>query len=277
MGINAEMVTITAGLRSAGKLTGRSVVEIGAQDVCVVKDVSRAIIVQHGFTESRTELDKAADLYAALGFDDYSCIDASGEYGALVFDLNNDIGKTYGFRRTFDLVTNLGTAEHCFDQRTVFKNLHDLCNVGGVMIHALPAQGNVNHAFFNYHPRFFVDLAAANGYEIVLLAFTVDYKPVLHTYSKEEFRKWDSHDILFYCALRKLQDREFTLPFDGMFSAINRIEGYHDTGVNPLSTEFAPYFMGGNWEYTKVIVTEQQPDQPRRGWLSRILKVAGGR
>lgn len=257
MGINAELVKLAAQLRRSNILQGDSVIELGAQDVCVVDGVIRKTLSDFAFDNlPGSAIDDARQLYACLGFAHYHCIDASGERGALVFDLNEDLRSRYSYNEKFDLVTNLGTAEHCFDQRAVFKNIHDLCKPGGIVIHALPAQGNVNHAFYNYHPRFFADLGAANAYELVDLSFTVDYKPTLFKFSKDQFQQWDSHDILLYATFRKTRDSEFSLPFDGMFASQSQLDGYLDLGIDPLSTEFAPYLKGGNWDNTKGIVQD---------------------
>jgi len=256
MGINAELVRLIAHLRASGLLPGDSVIEAGAQDVCVVEEVVAKILAEYRIDFSERKSSTAVDLYSYFGFNRYVSIDAGGAGGALMFDLNKDVREHYQFVETFDLVTDLGTAEHCFNQFSVFKNLHDLCKPDGVMIHALPAQGNVNHGFYNYHPRFFADLAVANNYEIMNLAFTVDYKPMLIKYSKEEFQKWDSHDLLFYAVLRKKDTSPFISPFDGMFSSGNRLPGYVATGVDPLVTEFSPYLKGGNWENTKGLTGE---------------------
>lgn len=276
MGINAELVSLIASLRRSGPATDGSVIELGDQAVCVATKVAADILREHGLPLLSSPVVKAADLYRSLGYTVYSSIDASGENGALVFDLNKDIGSHYDFREQFDLVTNLGTAEHCFDQRSVFKNIHDLCRTGGLMIHAAPSQGNVNHSFYNYHPRFFMDLAKANGYEVVNLSFTVDYTPRLIEYSKENFRKWDSHDILLYAVLRKTDDREFVVPFDGMFSQMNALDGYYDTGIDPLVTEYSPYLKGGRWENTHGIeLLSPAPVKPNI-LIRAINKIFGG-
>jgi SAM-dependent methyltransferase len=255
MGINAELVRLVADLRTRYAFTGNSVIEMGAQDVCVAPEVvSNILAAYHIQVPQLQKTTNASELYLHLGFNHYRSIDASGSRNALVFDLNKDFQEHYQFVETFDLVTNLGTAEHCFNQFSVFKNLHDLCKPRGVMIHALPAQGNVNHGFYNYHPRFVADLAAANSYEILDLSFTVDYKPALIKYSKEEFQKWDSHDLLFYAVLLKKNHSSFCLPFDGMFASANQLLGYVTTTVDPLVTEFSPYLKSGNWENTKGTV-----------------------
>ncbi len=263
MGINAELIRLLADLRRRALVTGNAIVETGAQDVCVVPEVLEKILETRSFSAHANAV-QAAELYAHLGFDHYRCIDANGGNGALVFDLNKDLREQYEFGETFDLVTNLGTAEHCFDQHAVFKNLHDLCKPGGIMIHALPAQGNVNHGFYGYNPRFFADLAAANGYEIVDLSFTVDYKPVLIQYTKAAFQKWDSHDLLFYAVFRKMNESPFRVPFDGMFASANRITGYVATSIDPLATEFSPYLKGGDWENTKGIVRDESDREGSR-------------
>ncbi|MGR9426786.1 hypothetical protein [Rhizobium leguminosarum] len=251
MGINAELVELAARLRQSGILTGHSVIELGAQDVCVVEPAIRTILSDFKLPMIESKVEQADELYRCLGFTEYRSIDASGEKNAFLFDLNNDLRETYAFQDRFDLVTNLGTAEHCFDQRSVFNNIHNLCRVGGIIIHALPAQGNVNHAFYNYHPRFFIDIAVANKYEIINFSFTVDYNPELIKYTPENFRKWDAHDILFYAVFRRTDASEFRLPFDGMFAAQNQLVGYSNAGINPLVTDFAPYLKTGNWENTK--------------------------
>lgn len=268
MGINVEFMKLVFDLRLNIPEIGNSVVEIGAQDVCAAKEVIRQVYFDH--VQGRSEQSDgsnifgkekyyAEDIYALAGFNHYVCIDACGNNNAIVYDLNNDLNSYYSFQETFDLVTNLGTSEHVFNQFSVFKNLHDLCKIGGVMIHALPMQGNVNHGFFNYHPRFIADLAAANNYEILKLAFTVDYKSQLIEYTQDAFKKWDSHDVLFYAVLRKLSDSEFNIPFDGMFASINRLKGYSDIALDPMVTEFAPYLKTGCWENTKGVVADNLP------------------
>lgn len=111
-----------------------------------------------------------ADYYRALGFAAYRTIDVNARYDSLVMDLNRDLALHYGFRETFDLVTNNGTGEHVFNQSAVFSNAHALCKVGGVMLHVLPFVNYLNHGFFSYNPILFHDLAAANRYDVCRLS-----------------------------------------------------------------------------------------------------------
>jgi SAM-dependent methyltransferase len=252
MGINSELIRLVADYRNRNLITGKSIVEIGAQSVCAAPEIVSQILNEYRMGNRNLDpIDTAIRIYAQMGFSKYTCIDANGQHGALVFDLNNDLREYYKFKEIYDVVTNLGTAEHCFNQYAVFKNLHNLCRPGGVIIHALPVQGNVNHGFYNYHPRFFADLAIANRYEIISLSFTVDYRPALYPYTLKNFKRWDSHDLLFYAVLRRIADTSFQTPFDGMFTTANQLNGYKTDKANPLKTIFTPYLKGGRWENTR--------------------------
>jgi hypothetical protein len=114
----------------------------------------------------------AAGFWEWLGLK-YVSIDFDGTASAIALDLNFDeiparmAGK-------FQLVTNLGTTEHVANQLQAFKVIHDLCAVGGVMMHNVPAQGYVNHGLVNYNPKFFWLLARSNGYRVLHMTMSTD-------------------------------------------------------------------------------------------------------
>ena len=91
-----------------------------------------------------------------------TAIDYNGTAQALRLDLNQPID----LQRQFDVVMDLGTAEHIFNVAQFFKTLHDHTRPGGVMVHGLPFAGWVDHGFYNFNPTFYWDLAAANGYAV---------------------------------------------------------------------------------------------------------------
>ena len=51
--------------------------------------------------------------------------------------------------------------------------MHDFARAGAAMVHVVPFTGYFNHGLFNYHPIFFVLLAAANGYQIDYLGLSL--------------------------------------------------------------------------------------------------------
>ena len=105
------------------------------------------------------------EYFEDLGYSEYIAIDINTELRSIAMDLNFILKDKYNYTEQFDLVTNNGTGEHIFDQRTVFENMHNLCKVGGIMLCVLPFAPWINHGFYNYHPALFRDIAAANGYE----------------------------------------------------------------------------------------------------------------
>ncbi len=105
------------------------------------------------------------DLLSKAGLD-YLSYDIFEGYKTFIFDLNRDSvpRKHLG---AFDVVLNCGTSEHVLGQYNCFKVIHDATNLGGVMYHEVPFTGYLDHGYLNYQPQLFIDLAKANGYEII--------------------------------------------------------------------------------------------------------------
>jgi hypothetical protein len=99
--------------------------------------------------------------YDNAGVELYVAIDLSGRNGSVKIDLC----KNYDFISQFDIVTNYGTIEHINDQYHVLKNMHDLCVIGGIMLHTLPAVGHwPKHGRYYYTPPFAYELAKLAKY-----------------------------------------------------------------------------------------------------------------
>lgn len=109
------------------------------------------------------------DFWTCLGFR-YCCIDVDGSPHSVPLDLNFDLVPAT-LNHQFGLVTNYGTSEHICNQLNIFKAAHDLVDLDGVMIHHLPAGGNMSHGFFNYNFKFFWMLARSNDYEWLYAQF----------------------------------------------------------------------------------------------------------
>ena len=102
----------------------------------------------------------------------YVCIDHDGRHGALRLDLNFCLAEDIGER--FDIVSNHGTSEHCINQVNIFKLMHDLCKVGGLIIHIVPSwpwEGTREGNFYYYSMGLFHDIAEANDYEKLVIQY----------------------------------------------------------------------------------------------------------
>jgi SAM-dependent methyltransferase len=131
---------------------GGRVCELGAQNLYI--------------KESPAGWPYAHELYESLGAELYNCIDLNGENKAIIQDLSKplDLEDSY----VFDFVTNFGTSEHVSCLYNCFKNIHNLCVENGIIICENPKTGNwPGHGFHYMTEAFYIDLAAACGYEIL--------------------------------------------------------------------------------------------------------------
>jgi hypothetical protein len=110
--------------------------------------------------------------YESIGCERYESIDGNGR-GTLTFDLNNTIHddvhrpRTALTRGSFDLVTDLGTGEHIFDQASVWRSMHWLVKAGGYIAIERPTTAYPKHCFYLVNECLLRDVAAANQYDVV--------------------------------------------------------------------------------------------------------------
>ena len=107
----------------------------------------------------------AGELFEAIGMI-YDAIDIADGYKTTIVDLNsrhlpaNMVGA-------YDSVVNCGTSEHILNQMNVFAAIHAATKQNGLIMHAVPSVGYVDHCYFTYTSRLFFDLAGYNQYEVV--------------------------------------------------------------------------------------------------------------
>ncbi len=105
---------------------------------------------------------------ALLDYQRITAIDFHGTPAAMQIDLNHPTGLD----ERFDVLIDCGTAEHVFNVFQFFKTCHELTRPGGLMVHATPFCGWIEHGFYSFNPTFYWDLAAANGYAVVMMVYT---------------------------------------------------------------------------------------------------------
>ena len=148
-------------------------------------------------------------------------IDLHGTEKALRLDLNTAID----LRRRFDTVLNLGTAEHVFDIAQTFRTIHAHTAPNGLMIHAMPFSGWVDHGFYNVNPTFYRDIAAINGYGMLSMIYAemrplrlvpiIDPQDILAMVERNRIGK----SSLLYAVLRMPNaERAFRIPTQGFYA-----------------------------------------------------------
>lgn len=182
---------------------------------------------------SQFGVETTKEYYTKLGYKNYLAIDVNTEMDAVAMDLNYMLNDRYGFNETFSLVTNNGTGEHLFNQYSVFANAHNVCEVGGIMIHILPLY-SFDHGFFNFNQNLFAALAYQNDYEIIeswISTTRMNYceKDVEFTLKRQTtldrelgITEWDkTYGPEIAVAMRKTDEREFEIPMQYLYSGDN--------------------------------------------------------
>jgi hypothetical protein len=244
MGMGASTLPLLMALKRRGYIPNSSaVIEIGAQqlddsflsaknDIAATgrffgitsRPPSFAWTGPRSDTNALAGAPLAREFWTWLGFS-YASIDIDGSPGSIPLDLNYDevpiefIGK-------YDVVTNFGTTEHVANQLQSFKIVHDLTTPGGLMLHVLPASGDLNHGLVSYNPKFFWMLGRSNGYKIAfmtmgqsernsglpqnLLEFLALYEPR----AANDFNAFRMPVTSIVVALQKVFDTPFVAPLD---------------------------------------------------------------
>lgn len=150
-----------------------------------------------------------------------TAIDFHGTEKALKLDLNGPVS----LERQYQLVMNLGTAEHVFNVAQVFKTIHDYTAPGGHMLHGLPFSGWVDHGFYNFQPTFYWDLAITNQYKIEQAVYAelspgklleITSREMLLQMAKEETIGKNS---LIYVLFKKPDiESDFKIPMQGYYA-----------------------------------------------------------
>lgn len=107
----------------------------------------------------------AGELFEVAGMS-YDSVDIANGYKTTIVDLNTRTLPSRMWQK-YDAVLNFGTSEHILNQMNTFAAVHDATSEGGLMLHNVPSVGFVDHGYFCYTSRFFLDLASYNEYEIV--------------------------------------------------------------------------------------------------------------
>jgi hypothetical protein len=264
VGVGLKVLIEIRRLAEAGRLPfGGQIVELGSQNLyCagyadILRDQiaffgSRAPTAHRTAALSDTELERLADgglmatLMTACGFG-YRALDIFEADRTTLFDLNVDAPGA-DLAGKFDLVTNFGTTEHVMNQLQCFRTMHELARVGGIFYHDLPHGGFPDHGYFHYTPRFFEDLARANGYAVEALRITQgeSRRPTeaLRTFG---YKTEAYHDFGIEAVLRKTSSAPFAVPLETSTSRVldvGFLTGAHRHAAGFATTSWARRLRG---------------------------------
>lgn len=226
-----------------------SVLELGSQ--VIERQVGKKYFLEYSrLIDKDIKIDSLEyslkSFYSIMGFKTYNSIDTDGRLDSYAFDLNKLIAEEYNFTKTFDLVTNMGTTEHVFNQSASFENVHNLTSTNGLMIHWVPVYGWINHGFYQISPIIFEDLAFENKYNVLKRQLIIREDGI----SKEKIIDIDDINValrsrtlfqqsvksgitmVYICILEKQTNEKFKTPFQGLYRQTNTVQGYKQREEN---------------------------------------------
>ncbi len=214
-----------------------SVCESGSQELNMTAKEFHGIVQAHGLSDYDRQdfalLDKfpgtpresARKLYQLLGAQNYTCLDLNKEHGAIGHDLNTPFDDRSKWEQ-FDLVTDFGCNEHCFNVMEAYRTLHRLLKPGGYMVICQPRYAETN-GYYLMDESFYEGLAAANGYKIVQAQYVTtelnrareEREQFLIPLSRDLLRIIDLNAVkisIIYC-LQKVSSEDFVIPYQDKF------------------------------------------------------------
>jgi SAM-dependent methyltransferase len=152
--------------------------------------------------------------FANLGFERVHSSDISDYEGADIIGDLNDPSFADRVPGQFDLVYDHGTIEHIFDAPTALRTINRLTRKGGVVVHSAPANGFMDHGFWQLSPDLLRSFYQSAGFEVLTCAllvlgprpFAVPVKQNYYRSHGREFVAQHFPEALLVFAARKTQE-----------------------------------------------------------------------
>lgn len=124
---------------------------------------SEEICRRHGIKQR--QIPDAHSMFSVLGckLDVYDIVQERG--CEIICDLNHRLDPKFK-AFNYDIVLDVGTAEHVFNIAQAMMNMAGMVKHNGYIIHENPFLMG-NHGFYNLNPTFYADFYGANGFELL--------------------------------------------------------------------------------------------------------------
>ena len=131
-----------------------------------VREDSRQIAAWHGLAKVLDRVYESRQVFRELGYD-LDVIDIHAARGdEIIVDLNQPLPADFG--RTYELMLDTGTCEHCFNIGQAALNLAGLVKKDGYLLQVMPLN-RFDHGFYNVNPTWFYDFYPSNGFDFLFL------------------------------------------------------------------------------------------------------------
>jgi len=172
---------------------------------------SEAICRRHGLP--KRDIPDAESFFNLKGctLDVYDIVKERG--CEILCDLNvspEDGGQFDGKHHLYEIVLDVGTAEHCFNIGQAMFNMAGLVKEGGYIIHENPFLMG-NHGFYGFNPTFFSDFYEQNGFKLLECNLTTkDGRKADVPYTKRF--KYEGTEINVFALAQRIRIQSFIYP-----------------------------------------------------------------
>ena len=183
MAIDIVAATLLLRLRESEKFPweGGAILQLGKQRIYE----SAKVLVADSSSSPKSGMTSNEKFFRNLGFESSTSLDVSDyENADLILDLNYPLSAV-AFKQ-YDVVYDGGTVEHVFDVPEALKNIFKLTKVGGLIVHHVVANQNVDHGYYQFSPCLFHDFYSINNFEIIQTYY------VITTFKKNYVFEYDS-------------------------------------------------------------------------------------
>ena len=138
-----------------------------------------------------------------------------------IVDLNDPLPADLA--RSFDLVVDTGTCEHCFNVGQAFANACEALAPGGMLVHAAPVT-RINHGFWNFNPTIYPDFFEDNGFRLhVLTGVEGTVRQGFRTFPLEPFSPAPlPNEALVYVVAERVEVRPLRWPVQRKYRGMIR-------------------------------------------------------
>ena len=118
----------------------------------------------------------------------------------------------------YNVVLDVGTAEHCFNIGKALINMAGMVKEGGWIIHENPSNWG-NHGFYNLNPTLFYDFYTDNGFEVEELKLVSRDGRVVQVPPIQRFQ-FPAGEFNIFCLARRVEAKPFRYPVQSKYKKL---------------------------------------------------------
>ena len=177
------------------------------------REDSEAICKRHGLEQRKIP---DAHSYFSLKDCELDVYDIVAERdNEIILDLNYPNVSNVS-SETYDIVLDVGTAEHCFNIGQALMNMAAMVKGGGYIIHENPFNCG-NHGFYNLNPTLFHDFYVQNGFDIkeCMLVSRDGRQAIVPQTGRFKFT---AEELNTFCVARRIEIIQFVFPVQSKYA-----------------------------------------------------------